>query len=50
MVPSTSLRIVNFDTLEKEIKSTHFSIVEQGITSSLPDFNNLMYVVIRKHE
>ena len=50
MVPSTSLRMVNFDTLKKEIESTHFSIVEQGITSSLPDFNNLMYVVIRKHE
>ena len=50
MVPSTSLRMVNFDTLKKEIESTHFSIVEQGITSSFPDFNNLMYVVIRKHE
>ena len=50
MVPSTSLRMVNFDTLKKEIESTRFSIVEQGITSSFPDFNNLMYVVIRKHE
>ena len=49
-VPSTSLRMVSFDTLEKEIESAHFSIAEQGITSSLPDFNSLMYAVIRKHE
>ena len=48
MVPSTSLRMVNFDTLKKEIESTHFSIVEQGITSSLPDFNNLMYAIVKK--
>ena len=34
MVPSASLRMVSFDTLEKEIESAHFSIVEQGITSS----------------
>ena len=34
MVPSASLRMVSFDTLEKEIESVHFSIAEQGITSS----------------
>lgn len=48
MVPSTSLRMVSFDTLKKEIESTHFSIAEQGITSSLPDFNNLMYAIVKK--
>ena len=50
MVPSTSLRMVSFDTFENEIISNNLSIIEKGITPSLPDFNNLMYAVIRKHE
>ena len=49
-VPSTSLRMVSFDTFENEIISNNLSIIEKGITPSLPDFNDLMYVVIRKHE
>ncbi|MBR4609874.1 MAG: class I SAM-dependent methyltransferase [Erysipelotrichaceae bacterium] len=49
-VPSTSLRMVSFDTFENEIISNNLSIIEKGITPSLPDFNNLMYAVIRKHE
>ena len=48
-VPSTSLRMVSFDTFENEIISNNLSIIEKGITPSLPDFNNLMYAVIRKH-
>ena len=48
MVPSTSLRMVSFDTLKKEIESAHFSIAEQGITSCLPDFNDLMYAIVKK--
>ena len=49
-VPSTSLRMVSFDTFENEIISNNLSIIEKGITPSFSDFNNLMYVVIRKHE
>lgn len=47
-VPSTSLRMTNWEHLEKEIISNNLSIIEKGITSSLPDFNSLMYVIVRK--
>ena len=47
-VPSTSLRMTNWEHLEKEIISSNLSIIEKGITSSLPDFNSLMYVIVRK--
>ena len=48
LVPSTSLRMVSFKTFEKELADNKFTILEKGISSSLPDFNNLMYVVIQK--
>ena len=47
MVTSTSCRMVNFNTFVKEIEESNFEILEKGITSSLPDFNNLMYAVIK---
>jgi len=49
-VPSTSLRMVSFDVFENEIISNNLSIIEKGITPSLPDFNHLMYAVVKKHE
>ena len=49
-VAATSCRMVSFKTMEKEIKSNHLDIVEKGITESLPDFNSLMYVVVKKHD
>ena len=48
MVASTSCRMVSFETFEKEIKQANLKVVEKGITSSLPDFDKLMYVVITK--
>ena len=50
MVAATSCRMVSFATFEKELEHNGFDILEQGITSSLPDFNSLMYAVVRKHE
>ena len=47
-VASTSCRMVSFQTMEKEIETAHLSIVEKGITSSMPDFDSLMYFVMRK--
>ena len=47
-VPSTSLRMVSFDTFENEIISNNLSIIEKGITPSLPDFNDLMYAIVKK--
>ena len=48
MVTATSCRMVSFETFEKEIEQAGLKIVDKGITSSLPDFNSLMFVVIRK--
>lgn len=49
-VPSTSLRIVSFSAFEKEITGNDLVILEKGITSSLPDFNNLMFAVVKKKQ
>lgn len=49
MVAATSCRMVSFKTFEDEIYGNGFILIEKGITSSLPDFNSLMYAVIKKH-
>ncbi|MGN1344316.1 MAG: class I SAM-dependent methyltransferase [Traorella sp.] len=48
MVAGTSCRMVSFDTFEKELKQNGFAIIEKGITSSLPNFNRLMYAVVKR--
>ena len=48
MVSATSCKMVSFKTFEEEIKSSGLTIIEEGITSSLPDFDSLMYVVVKK--
>ena len=48
MVAGTSCRMVSFKTLEGELKRNNLDIVESGITSALPDFNSLMYVVVKR--
>ena len=47
-IVSTSCKIVNFDTLDKEVIDNGFNIVEQGITSIENHFNEIMYVIIKK--
>ena len=47
-IATTSCRIVNFDTLYKEIESNGFEIVEQGLTEIKNHFNEIMYIVIKK--
>lgn len=49
-VAATSCRMVSFETFEKEIKDSGLEIINQGITSSLPDFNMLMYAHVRKNK
>ena len=49
MVASTSCRMVSFATFEEELKRNHLEIIEKGITSALPDFNSLMYAVVKKN-
>ena len=48
MVAGTSCRMVSFKTFEAELKRNHFEIIEKGITSALPDFNNLMFAVVKR--
>lgn len=47
MVVGTSCRMVSWNTFEKELSRNGFTILEKGMTSSLPDFNSLMYAVVR---
>ena len=47
LVASTSCRMVSFSSFEKEISDSGLVIVEKGITSALPDFDSLMYAVVR---
>lgn len=48
MVAGTSCRMVSFKTFEAELERNHFEIIEKGITSALPDFNNLMFAVVKR--
>ena len=49
VVATTSCRIVNFDTLSKEIEQNKFDTIESGITEIENHFDKIMYVVIKKH-
>lgn len=48
LVAGTSCRMVSFPTFEDELRRNQLDIVEKGITTSLPNFNSLMYAVVRK--
>lgn len=48
MVTGTSCRMVSFKTFEDELERNDLEVVEKGITSALPDFNSLMFAVVRK--
>ena len=48
MVAGTSCRMVSFKNFEDEIARNGLEIIEKGITSALPNFNNLMFAVIKK--
>ncbi len=47
IVPNTSCRMVSFETLQNELEQSGLIVLESGITQSLPDFNSLMYVVVK---
>lgn len=48
MVAATSCRMVSSDVLKKEIEKNGLFMIEEGIGSSLPDFNSLMYAIVKK--
>lgn len=50
LVTGTSCRMVSFETFNAEITGNNLQILESGITSALPDFNSLMYAVVRRRK
>ncbi len=48
MVAGTSCRKVSSETFAKEIPRNGLVIVEQGLTEALPDFDSLLYAVVRR--
>ena len=46
-IVATSCRIVNFDTLFKEVDN-EFEVVEYGITEIKNHFDKIMYILIKK--
>lgn len=48
MVAGTSCRMVSFATFEAELARNGLTILEKGITASLPDFDSLMYAIVGK--
>ena len=50
LVAATSCRMVSMQTFTRELTESGLTILEQGFTSALPDFDRLLYAVIRKEE
>ncbi len=50
MVAATSCRMVSFKTFEKELADNDLAVIEKGITGALPEFDRLMYAVVRKRQ
>ena len=48
MVAGTSCRMVSFETFEREMELNGLEVIEKGITSALPEFDKLMFAVVRK--
>ena len=48
MVAGTSCKMVSFQTFEEELSRNQLEVVEKGITSAIPDFNSLMYAIVKK--
>lgn len=49
-IAGTSCRMVCFSTFEKELTRNGLSIVQTGITAIEPDFNQMMYAVVKKSD
>ena len=47
-VVGTSCRMVSSQTLARELLRNGLEILEQGMTAALPDFDSLLYAVVRR--
>lgn len=50
LVAGTSCRMVSFPAFNAELERNGLRVIESGITSSLPDFNSLMYAIVQKEK
>ncbi len=48
MVAGTSCRMVSFDTFRDELERNGLEISETGITAALPEFDSLMFAVVKR--
>ena len=48
-IAATSCRIVNSDTFQKEAQDNGFRILEYGMTQIKNHFDQMMYMIIKKH-
>ena len=48
LIAGTSCRIVSFDTFAMELAGNGLAVLKQGITSVQPDFDRMMYAVVKK--
>lgn len=48
LVAGTSCRMVSFPRFESELSESGLQIIEKGITACMPDFNALMYAVVKR--
>ncbi|MEA4822660.1 MAG: class I SAM-dependent methyltransferase [Clostridiaceae bacterium] len=46
-IASTSCRIVNSHTFDKELEQNGFVVIKQGVTAIEPDFPHMMFAVVR---
>ena len=47
-VAATSCRMISMENFEKEVKNSDLKIIEKGMTESLPDFNQMLYILAEK--
>ena len=47
-IASTSCRMVDFPTFQKELEENGLTIIKQGITAIQPEFSQIMYAVVRR--
>ena len=50
LVAATSCRMVSAATFKRELAENGFVIAEQGLTSAIPDFDCMLYAIIRLPE
>lgn len=46
-IASTSCRMVNFQTFEKELERNGLVVIKEGVTASVPGFPQMMFAVVK---